>query len=157
VNIVGNRTGPIYPDGAKVGDTKARGIQSTDFTFENSRCSWQTLFCNGISRAAANFGLYLATLFDALVIVSGNEQYINSLGQGRVVHYARESFGHLKPILVLGTAVDWYAHRVLPGKTDYKAPPDDYASKNGIVLARKVSSEDASFFGKVNKHRFLGF
>lgn len=43
-----------------------------------------------------------STLFDALYIPSGEEHAKTLAKSGRVVHWVREAFGHLKPIAAIG-------------------------------------------------------
>lgn len=75
VQFIGQRKGPAYPNGVKVGDKSASGVQTTDFPVEGCR----------------------STMFDALFFPTGNETYAKSLEAGRVIHFVREAFGHFKP------------------------------------------------------------
>lgn len=61
--------------GVKIGDTKASGVQFTDFPFAACR----------------------STMFDALFFPTGDDAYAKSLEQGRIIHFVREAFGHFKP------------------------------------------------------------
>ena len=46
-----------------------------------------------------------STLFDAIYIPSGEEHVKTLAKSGRVVHWVREAFGHLKPIAAVGEGV----------------------------------------------------
>jgi catalase len=75
VQFIGQRKGPAYPNGVKIGDKSASGVQTTDFPVEGCR----------------------STMFDALFFPTGNEAYGKALEAGRVIHFVREAFGHFKP------------------------------------------------------------
>lgn len=75
VQFIGQRKGPAYPNGVKIGDKSASGVQTTDWPVEGCR----------------------STMFDALFFPTGNEAYAKSLEAGRVIHFVREAFGHYKP------------------------------------------------------------
>jgi catalase len=81
------------PNGVEKGNLKGSGVINTNFTIETCR----------------------STLFDGLIFPNGNEQYLQSLQQGRVIHFVREAFGHFKTIGAAGGAVSWLAHKCLPG------------------------------------------
>lgn len=47
-----------------------------------------------------------STMFDAILLAPGSEEQAQTLaGNGRVVHWIRESFAHCKPIAALGTSI----------------------------------------------------
>ena len=127
VMLVGSRHGPVWADGVTPGDEKAAGDLRCDFTIESCR----------------------STFFDALAFCGGSETYLKNVGQGRVVHFAREAYAHFKPIALTGGSVGWFAHKVLPGHTDFKADrAEAYTEKNGIVMAPNLIGGDSSIWEK---------
>lgn len=93
-----------------------------------------------------------STHFDALVFPGGDEDYVKSLNQGRVIHFVREAFGHYKTIAAAGESVPFIAHTCLPGSTDFKADPTQaYSSKNGMVLASSLTEQEAGVIAKLKQ------
>ncbi|GJN93045.1 hypothetical protein Rhopal_006090-T1 [Rhodotorula paludigena] len=128
-NVVGSRKGPCYPRGTKPGDSGAKGVINSNFTLESGR----------------------STLFDAIFIPDGDEKFVSELGKGRALHWIREAFGHFKTIAAVGASVPIFAHKALPGITEYKAALHEaYSSKNGVVLAENLASDESSLWAKVS-------
>ncbi|KAI5479923.1 hypothetical protein MNV49_002213 [Pseudohyphozyma bogoriensis] len=128
--LIGARKGPAYPAGTKVGDTSAKGVLNTNWTAESCR----------------------STHFDALFFPSGDEAYVKALGQGRVIHFVREAFGHFKPIAAVGEAVPWVAHKCLPGSLDLKADlTKSFSVSKGLVLGQNITSDESSTWTKLTK------
>jgi len=128
VMLVGSRHGPVWAEGVTPGDEKAAGDLRCDFTIESCR----------------------STFFDALAFCGSSDAYLKALGQGRVIHFAREAYAHFKPIALTGASVGWFAHKVLPGHTDFKADrADAYTEKNGIVMAPNLVGGDSSVWEKL--------
>jgi len=71
---IGTRKGPAFPKGVKKGDQNASGVINTNFTLESAR----------------------STLFDALFIPDGDENFVKQLESGRALHWIREATGHFK-------------------------------------------------------------
>ncbi|GAA6057065.1 hypothetical protein JCM3770_001440 [Rhodotorula araucariae] len=127
-NIIGSRKGPCYPRGTTRGDSGAKGVIDSNFTLESGR----------------------STLFDAIFIPDGDEAFVKELSTGRGLHWIRESYAHFKTIAVVGASVPVFAHKALPGITEYSADLDKaYASQNGVVLAENVPSGESSLWTKL--------
>ncbi|BGO94883.1 hypothetical protein NBRC10512_007170 [Rhodotorula toruloides] len=127
-NVVGSRKGPCYPRGTKKGDSGASGVINSNFTLETAR----------------------STLFDGLFIPDGDENFVKELSSGRGLHWIREAFAHFKTIGAVGASVPVFAHKALPGITDYKADLSKaYSSKNGVVLAENLAGDEATLWQKI--------
>ncbi|GAA5972111.1 hypothetical protein JCM3765_003423 [Sporobolomyces pararoseus] len=127
-NVIGTRKGPAYPRGVKKGDSKASGVIQTNFTLESAR----------------------STLFDAVFIPDGDENFVKQLETGRALHWIRECTGHFKTIGAVGASIPVIAHKALPGDTDLHADLSQaYSSKKGFVLAQNLASDEASMWQKV--------
>ncbi|KAG8220044.1 catalase-like domain-containing protein [Butyriboletus roseoflavus] len=77
-----------------------------------------------------------STLFDAIYIPSGAEHVKVLAKNGRVVHWAREAFGHCKPIAAVGEAVDFLRDVVQLPTVDLFSPgghEDAVVSSYGVV------------------------
>ncbi|KPV72577.1 uncharacterized protein RHOBADRAFT_55678 [Rhodotorula graminis WP1] len=134
-NVIGSRKGPCYPRGTKRGDSDAKGVINSNFTLETAR----------------------STLFDAIFIPDGDEAFLKELSSGRGLHWIREAFAHFKTIAAVGASVPVFAHKALPGITDYKADLSAaYSEKNGVVLAENLPNDDASLWAKVTGVADLG-
>jgi len=127
---IGGRRGPHFPRGVK-NDTSNMGVLSdVDFTMETCR----------------------STYFDALFFPGGDERYVAKLETGRVIHFIREAYGHLKTIGACGEAVPVLAHKALAGITDMKADPQaTYNVSKGLVLAKSLSEEESGLLAKISQ------
>jgi len=145
------RKGPAFPRGVKKGDQNASGVIQTNFTLESAR----------------------STLFDALFIPDGDENFIKQLKSGRALHWLREATAHFKTsafrfcpltfrkadlnvsirsltVGAVGSSIPVLAHKALPGDLDLKADlSESYSSKNGFVLAQNLAGDEASMWQKV--------
>ncbi|OAX44893.1 catalase-domain-containing protein [Rhizopogon vinicolor AM-OR11-026] len=89
-----------------------------------------------------------STLFDAIYIPSGEEHAKTLAKSGRVVHWVREAFGHLKPIAAVGEGVDFLRNVVrLPG-VDLFVPShnhdsDEVVTSYGVITTGKYSISSA--------------
>ncbi|GAA5838045.1 hypothetical protein JCM11251_006833 [Rhodosporidiobolus azoricus] len=127
-NVIGSRKGPCYPKGTKRGDGVTSGVINSNFTLESGR----------------------STLFDAIYLPDGDENFVKELSTGRGLHWIRESFAHFKPIAAIGSSIPVLAHKALPGCTDIKADLSEaYSSKNGVVLAQNLPNDEASAWEKI--------
>lgn len=128
VMLVGSRHGPVFASGNEEHDEAKAGSLRADFTPESCR----------------------STYFDALAFLGTSDEYLKNLNKGRLIHFAREAYGHYKPIAATGAAVGWLAHTVLPGCTDIKADrAESYSEKNGVVLGANVVGSDNSAWEKL--------
>ncbi|TDL23686.1 catalase-domain-containing protein [Rickenella mellea] len=145
--IIGPRRGNVYPAGEST-DNKEKAIWA-DHHFEGQR----------------------STMFDAILIPSG-PAHAEYLGRsGRVIHWVREAFGHLKAIGAIGEGVKFLRDDVqLPGiKLASVIDSADVTVDYGVVTAGKLSQPNsatdaiqivkgstgfaASFFYEVSQHR----
>ncbi|KHN98658.1 catalase [Metarhizium album ARSEF 1941] len=81
-----------------------------------------------------------STLFDAIYIPGGKHSADTLAKTGRVVHYIREAFGHLKTIAATGEAVDLVRHAIPLESVLLSAGPDAQSSY-GVVTLRDPKPE----------------
>lgn len=124
-------TDAVYsPAGVKAGDEKATGVTQSHFTIEGCR----------------------STYFDGLFFPTGDASYLKALEQGRVIHFAREAFGHYKTIAAIGEpTIKWLAHTVLAGSTDMRNDLSAaFTEHKGILMGPNITDSDASILTKVS-------
>ncbi|KAK7026329.1 catalase [Favolaschia claudopus] len=115
--MIGPRRGKIWPAGKSFG---GEGGVLMDHHFEGQR----------------------STLFDALLIPSGQQSADTLVASGRCIHWVREAFGHLKAIGAVGEAIS-VLHRALKLEVTQLefASSDDSAvtSSYGVVTTGKYN------------------
>jgi len=113
-----------------------------------------------------------STLFDAIYIPSGAEHTKTLSKNGRVVHWVREAFGHLKPIAAVGEAVNFLRDVVRLPDVKLFAPSTgegevvsdygvvttgQYSAPTEVALAFSMAKQDHSFVGNfaqnISRHR----
>ncbi|GAA97650.1 uncharacterized protein L969DRAFT_24170 [Mixia osmundae IAM 14324] len=128
VQVIGSRKGPAYPKGVEMGNEKAAGVISTNFTPESCR----------------------SLMFDAVFFPSGDEKYVKSLKSGRVTHFAREAFGHFKAVAAAGTACTWLMKTALLDIDDpTEGSVNTFESKLGLVLSPNLTEQDSSIWSTI--------
>ncbi|KZP32232.1 catalase-domain-containing protein [Athelia psychrophila] len=88
-----------------------------------------------------------STLFDALFIPSGAEHAKTLLGNGRVIHWVREAFGHCKALGAIGEGVDVLREAIKLPEVRFcgaAATSDDVVSSYGVVTTRRYSLTSAA-------------
>ncbi|KAF8520224.1 catalase [Hysterangium stoloniferum] len=138
--LIGPRRGIVYGAGQTAGGSS--GLH-TDHHFEGMR----------------------STMFDAVIIPSGATHATALAKMGRVVHWIREAFGHLKPIGAIGEAVTLLEKAVqLPNIKVAPEGSNAVIDNYGVVTTRLSGSDairlidrDETFLGKfelaLSKHR----
>ncbi|GJJ12176.1 hypothetical protein Clacol_006417 [Clathrus columnatus] len=141
--LIGLRRGTVYGAGETV---KSSSGMSTDHSFESMR----------------------STMFDAIIIPSGHSHIAAISKVGRVVHWVREAFGHLKPIAAVGEGIAFLRDVVqLPGISyAVEGSNESVVDSYGVVTTNKLSltretfrlaKGDTTFIGKfgltVSMHR----
>lgn len=95
-----------------------------------------------------------STLFDGLFIPGGEESVATLKKMGRVTHYIREAFGHLKTIAATGEAVDLVRHAVQLDDVKLSGGSDAVESYGVVTLkdAKPDSLKEVIHAGKSAKH-----
>jgi catalase len=118
--VIGPRRGKIYAAGEKFG--VGQHIWA-DHHFEGQR----------------------STLFDGLIIPSGEDHAAKLAKNGRAIHWVREAFGHLKPIGAIGDGVDFLKAVALPGVGLTPSLADDKVTVSyGVVTAGQYDVASAA-------------
>jgi len=144
--IIGPRRGKVYSAGEVIGE--GEGVMA-DHHYEGQR----------------------STMFDALFIPSGAEHAKTLAGNGRVIHWVREAFGHCKAIGAIGDGVTFLRDAVaLPGidlfaSTNSETVVSSYgvvtagsygiaaAAKDALTIASGPKGFASNFAYEISKHR----
>ncbi|EWC43540.1 catalase-1 [Drechslerella stenobrocha 248] len=132
--IIGPRRNYIYANGEERGQEGA-GIWA-DHHFEDQR----------------------STMFDGLLLPPGAHT-VTLTSNGRVVHWIRESFGHLKPIGAVGAAVDVVKHALqLPVVHTADAASESVVDSYGVVTVGNLEASGLTELVKITKEAddFMG-
>lgn len=119
--IIGPRRGKVYPGGQTVG--VGEGIEA-DHHFEGQR----------------------STMFDALFIPGGAEHAQTLANDGRVVHWVREAFGHLKTIGAIGEGLFVRSSISIPALIDIVHLTRRWCLAKGLCASGSPDA-DVAFFG----------
>lgn len=95
-----------------------------------------------------------STLFDAIVLPGGKESVATLVKMGRVTHYIREAFGHLKTIAATGEAVDLVKNAIQLDGVQLSQDSDVTESYGVVTLrdAKPGSLREVIHVGKSAKH-----
>ncbi|BFZ64057.1 catalase 1 [Saitoella coloradoensis] len=115
--IVGERRGPIKAAGQEESSKYEEGL-GADFSWESGR----------------------STLFDSIYVPGGAGHILKMKQSGRVTHWVREAFEHLKPICATGEGVDFIQQAVVLPGVDLALSEEstEVINSYGVITSRNV-------------------